>query len=112
VIKHFGWLGVIMLALSMCVASACAREQAPADADHASAAHATGEPDPHEPPLTGDRPIVPTDAAAWAGTMLIIVIAMFLMAAVIGPMVRMEVPVESHHDDHANDHGHSHGHGH
>ena len=74
--------------------------------------------DPHVAPAEGDRPVVPTDAAAWAGAMLIIIIAMFLMAAVIGPMVRMEMANHqtedpaAEDDPHASHHGHSHGHVH
>ena len=58
------------------------------------------------------RPMVPADPSAWAGSMLIIILAMFLMAAVVGPIVRSEMPQEvpdSHlhgHDEH--DHGHAH----
>src|SRR4051812_42604712 len=64
------------------------------------------------------RPMLPLDPSAWAGSMLIIILAMFLMAAVVGPIVRSEVPQEapdshSHGDDeHADAHGHSEGHGH
>jgi len=114
VTKHVSWLvGLMVLALSMLAAPVRAQEHAPApgQSDQLPATDA----DPHAPPLQGDRPVVPTDAAAWAGTMLIIIVAMFLMAAVIGPMVRMEIPVESDedaHGDHGDAHGHGHGHGH
>ena len=92
------------------IATAQAHQDAPAPTG-AGTVHAA--PPAH---AADDRPVVPHDAAAWAGTMLIIILAMFLMAAVIGPMVRMEIPVESHdehhgHDEHGHgDHGHAHGH--
>ena len=120
-INRIGWrtiLGGVVLALSICVASTIAQEHHDAPARPAQPAHSDAPKsdamhtltDPHAPPVDGDRPVVPTDAAAWAGTMLIIIIAMFLMAAVIGPMVRLEVPPESHHDDHGHGHDHDHGH--
>jgi hypothetical protein len=110
-------IGVTIFALAIFALRASAQEHATEPAQTSDAMHTLT--DVHEPPAEGDRPVVPTDAAAWAGATLIIIIAMFLMAAVIGPMVRMEIPVESHddhghgHDDHGHghdDHGSSHGH--
>jgi hypothetical protein len=61
----------------------------------------------------------------WAGIMIIVIVALFVMAAVIGPVVRAFAPPtapdpghgdDSHgahdhaHDSHAQDHGHAHGH--
>ena len=105
-------VGMLLFTLTFAASRAIAQahEDAPAPTG-ASAAHT-----PTESHAADDRPVVPTDAAAWAGTLLIIILAMFLMAAVIGPMVRLEVPAESHDDHHGHDdhgHGHAdHSHGH
>lgn len=79
-------------------------------------------------------PVVRTDKAVWPGLVLIVVATMFVLAAVIGPIVRMhapppEVPPTHSHDEppgashhhgsggtinpepyhgHASDHGHGH----
>lgn len=117
-IDRIGWragLGVLTLTMAMAMAMAMftgrvsAQEHETARAPSAGRASVTNDARPAS--ADEERPAVPNDAAAWAGTMLIIIIAMFLMAAVIGPMVRMEMPVESHDEDHG--HGHDdHGHGH
>jgi ABC-type nickel/cobalt efflux system permease component RcnA len=58
---------------------------------------------------------------AWVGVMAIVILAMFAMAAVIGPVARVNMPPEvadttGHgHDDshgHGDAHGHDDGHGH
>jgi hypothetical protein len=105
---------MLSLALAVFASRAGAQEAEPAPK---SDAMSTLAPDAHAPPVEGDRPVVPTDAAAWAGAMLIIIIAMFLMAAVIGPMVRMEMAANHQTEDpaaedepHPSHHGHSHGH--
>lgn len=57
--------------------------------------HATGSPEmirDVKHPAVVDRPVIPADASAWAGTMLIVIGAMFLMAATVGPIVRAEMP--------------------
>lgn len=87
----------------------------PAGAEHASAV------DTHSHPTISSN-------SAWAGRMVIIIIAMFVAAAVVGVAVRLNTPEappqphDDHHDDghddhgahgHASDHGHGHGgHGH
>jgi hypothetical protein len=52
------------------------------------------------------RPRFPVDATGWSGSMVIVILAMFLMAAVVGPVVRAEMKEEPapDHDDHG--HGH------
>ncbi|MBC8109309.1 MAG: hypothetical protein H7Z14_22185 [Anaerolineae bacterium] len=115
--RIIGIIGGVMLAFGFVTArSAVAQEHATA---HAPApAHSTEA--AHSAPAGEEeaRPVLPTDPSAWAGTMLIIIVAMFLMAAVIGPMVRMEIPAELHDDAHGHghdDHGHAadpHAHGH
>src|SRR5262249_52284294 len=94
---------------------------APARAQHEAAEPAT----PGTPSVVSAeqeaRPIQPEDPF-WAGPMMIIVLGLFLAAAVVGPIVRSEMAEEppvshGHDDDHASAHGdHSsapaHGHGH
>jgi hypothetical protein len=46
-----------------------------------------------EPPAV-PRPILPADAR-WAGVLLIVILTMFVLAAVVGPLVRAIAP-----DDH------------
>ena len=110
-INRIGWrvLGVMSLALVILATRASAQEHQAEPAQSSDAMHTLT--DAHAPPVEGDRPVAPTDAAAWAGAMVIIIVAMFLMAAVIGPMVRMEIPAEPAPDDHGHGHGHDHGHG-
>jgi hypothetical protein len=74
----------------------------------------------------------PSEDSSWVGVLLIVVLGMFLAAAVVGPAVRANMPEEappqhSHdehagtsghhgaqgaHDAHGPGHGHGHGHGH
>ena len=102
------FLAIVLGLTILASRAAIAHEHAPAQ----PAAHGTST----ESHRTDEaRPVLPDDPAPWAGTMVIIILSMFLMAAVIGPMVRMEIPDESHHDDHGHGHGHddhAHGHGH
>ena len=70
------------------------------------------------------HPILPPHPAAWVGVVVIVIAGMFLAAAVIGPIVRAnmpeEVPDTHSHDEHGHgehdaahghgDHDHSHGH--
>jgi hypothetical protein len=87
------------------------REAAPsatAAAVHEGGAAEGADTQPH-PALPGDT--------WWTPIMLVIIAAMFLAAAVIGPIVRIltpeEIPQPHGHDDHASGHGHDdHGHGH
>ena len=104
--RILGTIGAVTLALATFAAPpAIAQEHEPTDSLAAAPAHGNAE-------ATDEaRPVLPTDPSAWAGTMLIIIVAMFLMAAVIGPMVRMEIPIETHDDAHGHGHG-EHGHGH
>src|SRR5688572_3762963 len=67
------------------------------------------------------HPVIP-DHANWAGATVLVILGMFLMAAGVGVVVRLNAPEElpvthshdeppgaSHHHDH---HGHGHGAGH
>src|SRR4051794_41070501 len=70
--------------------------------------HDAGDPQPH--------PVISTDSS-WAGPLIIIILGLFLAAAVIGPAVRANMPDEpaadhshSAHDAHHGDAGHGHGH--
>jgi hypothetical protein len=106
-------MGGVMLALVFFASRvAIAQDDAPSPAHSSDAQH------PAPASEEEARPVLPADPSAWAGTMLIIIVAMFLMAAVIGPMVRIEVPLESHDDAHGHghdEHGHApdpHAHGH
>src|SRR5262249_46957483 len=69
------------------------------------------------------HPVLP-EHATWAGSMVIVILEMFLCAAVIGVVVRLNTPEQppepTSHDDHghnqhgsdASSHGGGHGHGH
>ena len=63
------------------------------------------------------RPVLP-DPSPMPGSVIILILGMFLAAAIVGPVVRYHTPEEapepSAHDDHGHDsHGHdAHGHGH
>ncbi|CAN5653571.1 hypothetical protein BH09PLA1_BH09PLA1_35860 [soil metagenome] len=101
--------GVLLALVSSRVALAQEHETALAPANSTGEVH-PGDARPGEAHSgkshSGGGPVLPADPSAWAGTMLILIVAMFLMAAVIGPMVRMEIPVESHDDHGHGDHGH------
>ena len=98
---------------------------------HAAQSHAPGAPattphagNSHDATASGAEPApVPPDQPYWAGPMLIIILGMFLAAAVVGPIIRSEMPDEvpvphGHdevvgHEDHGeHEPGHGHGHGH
>ena len=92
---------------------------APAHADDSAAtAHADSAAAAAHPSYT--HPVVRSDPAPWAGATVIMIIGLFLAAAVIGPIVRYHAPEappepSAHADDHADhDHGHdghaAHGH--
>ena len=89
--------------------------------------------DAHRAALPGNAMPVLSSVDAWAGVMVIVILAMFAMAAVIGPVARANMPREipdagghghddshGHVDAHAHDdshgaadaHGHDDGHGH
>ena len=77
--------------------------------------HAATEPHTAKP---AQRPVLP-DASPMPGTVIILILGMFLAAAIVGPVVRYHTPEEppepAAHDDHGHDaHGHdAHGgHGH
>jgi hypothetical protein len=57
------------------------------------------------------HPTVPSSDAVWPGAVLLVVIGMFLAAAVIGPIVRMEMPEEIPLQSHDEPPGSSHHHG-
>ncbi len=68
-------------------------------------------------PTVQPGPVLSSDSG-WAGAMVIVIISMFAMAAVIGPVVRANLPTElpviaSHTEDpHLSQETHDHGHGH
>ena len=70
------------------------------DAPHASDAHDAG-------------PVVRTDKAVWPGLVLIVIATMFVLAMVIGPIVRMHAPPAEMPPTHSHDEppGASHHHG-
>ena len=101
---------VVLLGLSTW---ARAQEHAAPHETTATTAHAT------PPDAPAARQPVPPDASPTPGSVIILILGMFLAAAIIGPVVRHhapEAPPEpSDHDDHghgAHDHAHGHGHGH
>jgi len=106
----FGLAVVVLLGLSTW---SLAQEHAAPHATAATTAHAT----PHD--ATAARQPVPPDASPMPGSVIILILGMFLSAAIVGPVVRHhepEAPPEpSDHDDHgtgAHDHSQGHGHGH
>jgi hypothetical protein len=81
-----------------------AAEHPPAEhAEHSASASA----DAHAPAV--NEAVLPPGGIRWPGPMLLIVIGLFLAAAVIGPLSRLEEPepVAPAHDDPG--HGHDHG---
>jgi hypothetical protein len=105
------WLFALLAALI----GTRARAQEHATEPAAPTAHAAQE-------VTEDRPTLPADPK-WAGIVVIVIIAMFVLAATIGPIVRSEMPEElpvphghgevvghEDHGAHESDHGHGHGH--
>ncbi|HVT87552.1 MAG TPA: hypothetical protein VHD56_01760 [Tepidisphaeraceae bacterium] len=87
-------LGLVLLLSSMAMAQ--------------ESVHPAGPVDPH-PAISQD--------STWAGSMVIIVVTMFIAAAVIGPVVRAcmppappDVPLHDMHADADVAHGHGHGH--
>jgi hypothetical protein len=91
-----------------------AQEHAAPHANAATTAHAT----PHDATAAARQP-VPPDTSPMPGSVIILVLGMFLSAAIVGPVVRYHTPEPppepSDHDDHgpaAHDHAHGHGHGH
>ena len=100
------WFGVWMT--TACFAQHEATTEippAPGEGEHA-------KPAVHEPAYP--HPTLPAAGQLWAVPMLIIVGGLFLAAACVGPLHRMEIteePADAHghgHDDHAHDHGHGH----
>lgn len=103
---------MVLLAVVCLTNLVIAQERAPTTApethttEHTTTSHADGD----------AHPVLSTNSN-WAGSMVIIVIAMFVCAAVVGVVVRLnmpEAPPEPVHDDHAHGHddqGHgTHGH--
>lgn len=73
---------------------------------------------PTTSPAGQTQPVLP-EHANWAGSMVIMIVGMFVAAAVIGVVVRLNMPEQppepQPHDDHGHghdDHGHGGGHGH
>jgi len=83
---------ILALTILLAIASPLAAQEI---AQPEPAGSALSDADPH--------PVLSTDAA-WAGTLVIIVLGTFLAAAVVGPIVRLEAPEAvpqafSHHED-------------
>ena len=79
---------------------------APGEGEHGA------KPAVHQPAYA--HPTLPAEGQLWAVPMLIIVGGLFLAAACVGPLHRMEI-TEEPADAHGHDHGHGHddhGHGH
>ena len=126
VLTRTTWLlaAVIVFVVSSLTMRARAQEH------HAGAAAPTAHAAQEE---TEAGPVLPVDPK-WSGIVVIVILAMFVLAATIGPIVRSEMPDEvpvphGHdevvgHEDHGahephhglglggHGHGHSHGHGH
>src|SRR5688572_1465417 len=116
-------LAIIVAVTGLFVARPAWAQESPAAADHGKAAphadaagdhdasHATPHADPHAKTGGGAHddhhagPIPPNDRKAiWPGVLLILVLTMFVLAAVIGPIARMhappaEMPVTHSHDE-------------
>jgi hypothetical protein len=64
--------------------------------------------------LLDSRPVIPPEKDPWAGAVIILILGMFLAAAIVGPVVRYHAPEEapepSSHDDHGHDAHGAHGH--
>ncbi len=107
---------LLLCVLLIGTSNAIAQEHSEA-APSATASAAVHEGGAAEAADTQPHPALPSDTW-WTPIMLVIIAAMFLAAAVIGPIVRTlmpdELPQPHGHDDHAG-HGHGqdeHGHGH
>jgi hypothetical protein len=72
------------LAAVLLFASFAGGEQGPSSGTHA-ATHAD-DPAPH--------PLLPEPSERWPGTVVIVILSMFLAAAVVGPIVRANMPEE------------------
>jgi hypothetical protein len=123
-------LMLILIALTLGT-PASAQEHAPAPATPAehsaspapteSAPHADDAPRADAAPHTtshaaSEGPVISADGA-WAGVMVMIALGLFLAAAVIGPIVRLNTPEpppvhDDHHAGHDDGHGHGTAHGH
>ena len=88
---------------------------------HGTAAAPSQAHDPHTTTTAAHAPVakqavLPPVGIRWPTVLMLIVIGMFVAAAVIGPIASAlmpeepPAPVAHHHDDHA-DHGHNAGHG-
>src|SRR5690349_9665948 len=107
-------IGLTVVVL-LCLSSwARAQEHAALHETAPTTVHAT----PHDATASARQP-VPPDASPMPGSVMILILGMFLSAAIVGPVVRYhtpEAPPEpADHDDHghgAHDHAHGHGHGH
>ena len=70
--------------------------------------HATA-PAEHAPSYP--HPSLPAEGNLWTGSMLIIIVGMFLMAAAVGMLSHAEQVEEAPVDDHGHGHGHDDAHG-
>jgi hypothetical protein len=75
---------------------------APPSTGHVPAGHDAASPAP-------STPVLPIHDAVWAGVAVIVIAALFLAAAAIGPIVRANMPDEP--PPAADEHGHGDGHG-
>lgn len=108
---------LLALLVALVGTRATAQEHSTESAAPSPAAHAAQE-------ATEDRPTLSLDPK-WAGIVVIVIIAMFVLAWMIGPIVRSEMPEEvpvphghgevvghEDHGAHESHHGHGHAHGH
>jgi hypothetical protein len=106
-----GWT-VLLVSLSMWMAATLRAADAPHGTTAATAATA-----PHSDAGHGAahdrRPAVP-ESSRWPGVTIIVVLGMFLAAAIVGPVVRYhapeEVPDATSHDEHGHGAHDAHGH--
>jgi hypothetical protein len=93
------WLALVALVVLLGLSGkvmAAEHERGAASDEHAAVGHAAGEADAYPHPTIAKE-------ARWAGVTVIIILALFLAAAVIGPVVRAytpeEVPPAHSHDE-------------
>ena len=105
-----GFAAVLLLACFAWAQEHSARPEghAPAAGETHSSAHAAGahadDPAPH--------PMLPDPSDRWPGTVVIVILSMFLTAAIVGPIVRANMPEEvppAHTHDEPPGESHHHG---
>jgi hypothetical protein len=86
-------IALLVGTLVLGIGSMCWAADAHAAPAHSDTAHKI---DPHAAPahLPFPHPTLPAPSTLWPAPVLIVIAAMFLSAAVIGPIVRSEIPEE------------------